>query len=581
MSAGTFVSPKKDSGGNLRTAASLWDRLIGGWSRFADSRALAYLFFAVAYIVPNVVLARHKLIWDDEFFTLYLSRIPNWTELWRALSTGADQHPPSFYYLTHLIFNIAGTTHVTLRLTALVGFGLSCICLFEIARQMIGTKWGVPAMLLPLTTPALYYASEARGYGLELGFVSFSLLTWILAAEGKKRAWTVPALAVSLCLAVASHYYAVLFLVPLVLGELVKIKRNRSIDVPVCCAIFAGLIPLIVFAPLLLNARTYSGHFWAVPHWGQMLYWYSAMTGRMPLILISASALAFVLRIPASKVFSRSAPEVKPPIIMVVTASALLPVLGGAIAELITHAFTERYFIAAFPGTVILSVWGLQRIFRNDMVGPALASLLCLVLSVQQWRDLRANEVTALLQTKSIAALLRKTPDAPVVVSEVTVFHRLSFYARRDLASRLVYVADPHLSVRYLGHDTIDRGLLALTPWFPLRIMWWPEWWRAHPFSLVYGYVGEWTWLTFALREIGAVNLLERDVSHLLFKVTSTNPPSDDRLPGDPAGKPMLYDRLPTAGPPLCNTYMPADACPIVDDPSFTMPIISYPDFAK
>jgi hypothetical protein len=64
--------------------------------RVANSRPLAYLAFLAVYVAPVTIVARHKLLWDDEFFTLYLSTTKNWTGLVRALSTGADQHPPSW-----------------------------------------------------------------------------------------------------------------------------------------------------------------------------------------------------------------------------------------------------------------------------------------------------------------------------------------------------------------------------------------------------------------------------------------------------------------------------------------------------
>jgi hypothetical protein len=578
MTSTILVSPKEDTDRDPLPVRPVLRLLNTGWSRCADSRAIAYAFFAVVFIIPNIWLARHKLLWDDEFFTLYLSKTASWSDLWRALSTGADQHPPSFYYLTHLILKVTGSTHLTLRLTALFGFGLSCLCLYEIARHIMGRQWGVPAMLLLLTTPALYYATEARGYGLELGFITFSLLMWVLAAEGIKRVWTVPALAAGLCLAVASHYYAVLFLLPLAVGELVKMTNRRSMDVPVCSALLASLIPLLLFAPLILGAVSYSKNFWATPYWGAMLEWYPNMLGRMPLVLLAASGVVFLLRFPASENSRATAPEVTSPVAIALTASALLPVAGGIIAELVTHAFTERYFIAALPGAVILLLWGLRRIIHHNTTGPALASAICIVLLTQQWRDLRGEQNKTLRQVRSVATLLRQVRDEPIVMSEVTFFHRLSFYGRRDLANRLVYLADPHLSIRYLGHDTVDRGLLDLAPWFPLRVVWWREWWSAHPFSLVYGYVGDWTWVTFALPEIGKTELMDRDVSHLLLAVTRTTMPEDDRVPADPTGKPMLFDQMPTSGPPLCQVYMPTDTCPIVDDPSFAPPIIAYPD---
>src|SRR5215472_2126314 len=123
MSARIFAAPKKDVDPGPLFVGSFLRLLNTSWSRCADSRAITYVLFAVAYLIPNIELARQKLIWDDEFFTLYLSRTASWSDLWRALSTGADQHPPSFYYFTHLIFKIAGTSHVALRFTALIGFG--------------------------------------------------------------------------------------------------------------------------------------------------------------------------------------------------------------------------------------------------------------------------------------------------------------------------------------------------------------------------------------------------------------------------------------------------------------------------
>jgi hypothetical protein len=581
MSTKTIDTPRY-SARDERLLARPWrSRLDKDWSAWAESRTVAYVFFAAVYIVPNIVLARQKLLWNDEFFTLYLSRTASWGELWRALSTGADQHPPSFYYLTHLILKLFGTTHVLLRSTALLGFALSCVCLYELAREMVGRRWGLPAMLLPLTTPALYYATEARGYGLELGFITLSLLMWTWATDGKKRAWTVPALALGLCLAVASHYYALFILFPLVIGELVKVWQRRSFDFPVCGALFGATLPVLFFAPLILRAMTYSKTFWAKPAWSEILYWYPPMLGRAPLVLLAAAALVLVLRVPTTEDWRSALPKVSLPVAIGLTTSALLPAAGMVAAKLVTHAFTPRYFIAALPATIILLLWALVRVIPNDRIGPAFATALCLVLFVHQWRDLQSDQVTELRTTRSIATILRQTHDSPIVLPDAAVFHRLSFYGQRDLVNRLVYLADPHRSVRYLGHDTVDRGMLALVPWFPLKVVWWDEWWRGHSSALVYGSVTDWSWLAFALPEIGTAELKDRDVSYLLLSVTRTTLPDYDRQAGDPAGEPMLFDQLSPGGPSLCKIYMPTDDCPSVDDPSVVAPIISYPELYK
>jgi hypothetical protein len=400
---------------------------------------------------------------------------------------------------------------------------------------------------------------------------------WILASEGKKRAWTVPAMAIGLCLSIASHYYAVFFLIPLAAGELVRTKLRRSVDVPVYSAFLAALIPLALFAPIILKAKTYSAHFWAAPFWSQMLTWYPIMMGNMSLILFAAVGLIFVLRIPASHDSGKAASPLGAHVAVALVASVFLPVLGEIAAQFITRAFTERYFIAALPGTCIVVLWGLQRITRNDAAGPALFSIICILLAAEEWRELYKWQTRDLRQIRSVATLLRQTGDGPIDIAEFTPFHQLSFYGRRDLANRLAYAADPHLSVRYLGHDTVDRGLLSLVPWFPLKVVWWHDWWRTHSFSYVYGSVSDWTWHAYAVDGVGKVEVLNRDLSHLLLGVTRTNIPEDDRAASDPPGKPMLYDQL-AGSLPLCKVYMPAETCPVVDDPSFTRPIIAYPE---
>ncbi|HEY2645691.1 MAG TPA: glycosyltransferase family 39 protein [Candidatus Acidoferrales bacterium] len=579
MSTKTIDTPQYSGNVEALPPRTWHSRLDRDWSSWTESRAIVYLVFAAAYIVPNVMLAHQKLLWDDEFFTLYLSKTASWSDLWRALSTGADQHPPSFYYLTHLIMKYAGTTNVMLRSTALFGFALACVCLYEIAREIVGHRWGAPAILLPLATPALYYATEARGYGLELGFITFSLLMWMWASDGKKRFLTVPALAIGLCLAVASHYYALLILFPLAVGEFVKVWQRRSIDFPICGALFAAVLPVLLFVPLILRAVPYSKTFWTMPPaWSQILYWYPSMLGLSPLILVGAAALILVFRIPTTGDWRSELPGMSLPVAIGLITTALLPGVGMIAAKLVTHAFTPRYFIAALPAALIILIWAFSRVIRNERVGPALACVFCLVLFANQWRDLQGDQISALRAIRSVAAILQQTHDSPIVVTNVTFFHKLSFYGQRDLANRLVYVADPHRSIRYLGHDTVDRGLLALVPWFPLRVVWWDEWWRAHSSSLVYGPIDDWNWLDFALPEIGTIELKNRDVSNLLLSVSRTNMPTSNRQAGDPAGVPMLFNELPPGGPSLCKAYMPADNCPVIDDARFGNPIVSYPE---
>jgi hypothetical protein len=560
----TPSSPHKPTGALFR----LFDPALDAWMRLANSRLAAFVLFGLVYIWPTVTLARNKLLWDDEFFTLYLSKTKTWNDLLAALATGADQHPPSFYYLTHLIFNLLGTTHVTFRLTAIVGFGVACLCLYEIVSRILTRPWGIVAMLLPLVTNLYRYAVESRGYALELGFVSFSLLMWLLATEGVRRTLTIPLLAAGLCAAVASHYYAGLVLIPLGAGELVRTKAIRKLDLPVWLAFGGALIPIICFARTIMSARAYSTHFWAVPHLSVAVDWYPITIGYAILLPVGAFALVMISRISQPSFGSLAGGRLRWWHSVTILLFAALPLLGYVVAKLVTHAYTERYMIAACLGVCILVTFGLRLIVANDRLGPALICAMCLPFFFYHAHEITKQELADVELVKLTAADLRRTGDAPVAMADMTNFHRLSFYANRDLVSRLAYTADPHLSTHYLGFDTSDRCHLALDPWFPLNVVWWHDWLSAHQSFLVYGYFPEWTWLPFELPAVGNVRLLKSEsIRRLLLSVENVKAPASDRTASDPPGDPVLYRQFAGLRAPLCTVYM-SSGCPVVDDTS-------------
>jgi len=220
---------------------------------------------AALYLAIACQVIAHKMLWDDEFFTYYISRAPV-SEIWSALSTGADQHPPFFYLLTHASLGFFGESHFSLRFPALLGVGLMSVCVFQFVANRTSAVYGLIAMLLALCTQTLKYACEARGYGLMLGFSAVALLSWQCAAEGRRRKLALPGLAVGLAGAVASHYYAILLLVPLGLGEIARSFLRKRIDAAVWLTFLSPAIAALPALSLIRSSQTYSKTFWADPH---------------------------------------------------------------------------------------------------------------------------------------------------------------------------------------------------------------------------------------------------------------------------------------------------------------------------
>ena len=100
---------------------------------------------------------------------------------------------------------------------------------------------------------------------MEVGFGAAMLLFWQRAVEKDRRWPRLAGLAFCEGAAVSSHYFAVLLLAPLAIGELVRTLRNRRIDFGVWAAFAAGLSPLIANIPLLQATAVYKKGFWAHP----------------------------------------------------------------------------------------------------------------------------------------------------------------------------------------------------------------------------------------------------------------------------------------------------------------------------
>ncbi len=544
-------------------------RLDRFFHRMAESRTVAWAAFTVLYAIPTVYLARLKLFWDDEFFTLYLSRTPSWHELLRALATGADQHPPSFYYLTHLTTTVFGSSHLTVRLPAILGFWLLCICLYEIVRDLATPEWAVVAMLFPLSSEFYYYASEARGYGLVCGFAALATLSWLRSAAHRRRKLYIPLLAAALAAAVGSHYYAALVVVALALGELVRTRYTKKIDWAIWVAFTGACVPILAFLGTIRSARGYSSHFWAVPIWSNAITFYPTEFGIGAFTVVGSLAIASIFHVlPGMQIDESAATWRKPPWsswqAVAICTLAALPFPTLLLAKTVTHGYTARYCISALVGVTVLLGYYISRsaLRRSAAVIGIIACVLTFLIQVRQFRYIYQDERTALNED---IINLSSLPDAPIAVIEGSAAHRLSYYAPRRLASRVVYVADPSSAISYLGQDTVDRGLLDLRPWFPIDIV------RADSFLTdnhqfyAFGLTGQWAWLTFDMPKWGQTKLLARgEEGRLLFSVDHV------QVSADPVAvqqqrilqSNMLFATLPREGASLCVTTMGERNCP-------------------
>ncbi|MBU6480053.1 MAG: glycosyltransferase family 39 protein [Nitrospirae bacterium] len=495
--------------------------------------AVSFVYFAA-----TSVLASRKPMWNDELFTYFIAQAPSLSGIWSALLTGADQNPFPFYVLTRWSLGLFGVNEWALRLPEMIGVWGAGVCLFHIVAHRSSSLYGFVAMIFLFGTGANFYSYEARPYGLVLAFASASWLSWQAATERRVRWLPLLGLFGSLAAALCSHYYAVLVFVPLGIAELVRSYDRRRVDWAIWLAMGGALSPLLVFIPVIEKARTYAKGFWALPSWQSIPETYSLLLMPAPLMLMLVLIFAGILAVAhVQHVDARAsvnASAIPAHELAVALGYVSFPVIAVAVAMSVTGAFVPRYALPTVLGVSVLVAWTSARLLG----GRALLGAMVLFLScggfVMLWaRSLPTTPETAL---SHMYAIVRSVPesDLPVVVADPHNFMKLSHYAPRDLSSRFVYLADPDRSFRYLGHDTLDRGILDLRPWFHMNIQESEPYKRTEPRFLLYvhgAYLGgPWVngqvgpslnWIVSDLTATGwHLELKARQDNQLLFLVT-------------------------------------------------------------
>ena len=136
-----------------------------------DGTGLAALLILLLTAAVAFTWSHVKLLSQDEIFVLQTDSVSSLRELiqiQRNYPISLD--PLVFHVLAHACTKILGPTALALRLPSIFGFLLMQVCIFFATRVIAGPRAAVVAMAFPALTATLFYAPEARPYGLLLGF---------------------------------------------------------------------------------------------------------------------------------------------------------------------------------------------------------------------------------------------------------------------------------------------------------------------------------------------------------------------------------------------------------------------------
>lgn len=475
------------------------DRMLD-WVEHRPWLGLAIISFC--YWSTVLAFAWWRPTWFDEFFSLKLSQ-QTLSELWRSMMTGGETHPVSFYWITHASMMIFGKTLFALRMPSMLAQWVMMLALYSVVARRTSPVYGYVAALFPLLTYSSWYATEGRGYELGTGACAVALWCWDEAAHGCRRQMAIVGLALSLALAVGSHYYMFLFLIPLGIGELLRTVRLRRIDWPIWLAFSAFVTPVLAFWPTIRATRKYFNTYNFEVTLGDIPLYVHDVFGDQFLGLLVLLATVFLFTAvptdwrPERRMLNYADPRFYERILAMSIVGMEVYVL--LMCKFVTHAYQSRYAITGVIGIGILAAMVPAQLTRKRLPAAVLAVLLLLSFTaLEAHRVRRAIQQHAAFRT--MPAYFTRFPALPIVMAHPDEWLRWHHYipALRD---RMVFLLDKGRAVKHLKTDVVERALTDLSMVVPAGVVPYDRYVASHDRFLVYRARDE-KWTSWAEEEL-------------------------------------------------------------------------------
>jgi mannosyltransferase len=211
-----------------------------------EPAGLAVIALTVLAAVLRLYRIGHQGYWFDEGNTVLLIHMSPGKML--GLIPQTESTPPLYYCIAWVWARIFGFGEAGVRsLSAVIGT-LVVPVMYLIGAKLISRRAGVIAAALTACNPYLvWYSQEARSYELMVLTGAVSLLAFLYAREDPSPR-AVTAWVITSALALATHYYTLLVVVPCAVLLLVAYRRERPVQVGLAVLAICGLalLPLAI-----------------------------------------------------------------------------------------------------------------------------------------------------------------------------------------------------------------------------------------------------------------------------------------------------------------------------------------------
>ncbi len=479
-----------------------------------EAKSPRILLALILVLTATIALfwSQNRPLDQDEAFVLQTDSVASISKLIEVQRHYPISLDPLFYHLLgHASLQLFGATAFAIRLPSLLGYLLMQLCLFAVAKRIAGARAGIIAASIPAITATLFFAQQARPYGVLLGLGALLLLAYQHSTRDVNRTGWLITLALSLALALNTHYFAILLLLPLYAAELARIAQRRSIDWPVVFAIVIGSAGALLTLPFQKGAGEFRKHYYNAGKVGlhaitqsyrALFINYTHYTLRAQHILIGlllVGALLFLaalwLRLRANE---PSLPLAEKTFLLVL---AILPFFGFLLARFVTHSIEVRYILPAILGLSVLIAIAALPLYRDGRLTVPLACALLLWIAAAGAERIHDARILSAMQQPALQVAGAPAGDAPIYMQNMGNFDELgSHISDSSLRSRIALVYSAPLEIELAHHDTQSLTAEHMKHFTGYTITRYEDLRRqpgAHLMILYHG--GGWNWLDLQL----------------------------------------------------------------------------------
>ena len=514
-------------------ASESWSHLKEFRRRFDEidlgktsARTALFLLIAFYFVLTAAQTSRH--LWHDELFTYYIAQSPSLAKLWQNIHL--DLNPPLMYLAERVSLKTFGDNLYSARIPSILGFLLGSLCLYKFVADRLRPSYGILAVTVFWATPFLYFATEARPYGLVIGFFGLAMVAWQKAIEPSRPRWSVWLLAFAVVGMMCSHVLALIYIIPFCVVELARWLRTRRFDFFVWASLLLPSVILLVYIPLMsrYSSSAFPATTQATP--AKIIGFFYRMLEPQSLFLLIALSLGLLAGFRRGRSRDERFPFLSTLEWIFAWSLLFIPVLVN-IAMMRSHGIAyPRYSGPAVLLFGILFAVFLAMQTKASRFAAVVASAVLLLYvagsnvgaAKSAVRNIRAGSA------KASSPFVDIHPELPLVMASGINFFEMDKYYDSTTVERLYYLTGRDLALKY-AHATIFEGLTDLKANFPIRAHVEPyyQFTRVHPRFLALGqvYYPE-DWLLRRLLDIHASLQYLGDYSGLqLYLVTMPGQP--------------------------------------------------------